>query len=382
MTELKLFEYEAKQIARKAGLPIPNGILVTKEEEIPEALANLKPPFVIKGQVLAACRMKAGGVLFASSKLDVELSARRLLGANIHDELVSNILIEEKISSKRELYVGISVNREKRCYLLLASTHGGSDIEEVATRDPSKIVRKNLDPLTGLSQSGAETIGRTLGYSEDRLQTLASTLARLHEVAAAYDAELVEANPMIETPTGQFVLADLKVIIDDNALFRHPEFSKRPERVEELTGTQLQAQRLNLSYEELHGNIGVMGNGAGLVMATLDLVAQYGGSPADFCDVGGGADTRRVESALEMLIESEQTDVVLVNILGGITRCDEVANGIVEAKNRAGEKKPLVVRLVGTFEDEGKKILKEASIPYGDSMDESAQEAVRLARRN
>jgi succinyl-CoA synthetase beta subunit len=152
--------------------------------------------------------MKAGGIFFASSKLDAELSARRLLGANIHDELVSNILIEEKISSKRELYVGISVNREKRCYLLLASTHGGSDIEEVATRDPSKIVRKNLDPLTGLSQSGAETIGRTLGYSEDRLQTLASALVRLHEVTMAYDAELVEANPMIETPTGQFVLAD------------------------------------------------------------------------------------------------------------------------------------------------------------------------------
>ncbi len=382
MTWLKLFEYEAKQIARNAGLSIPNGVVVTKDEEVSKALADLKPPFVIKGQVLAAGRMKAGGVLFASSKLDAESSARRLFGFNIHDELVSSVLVEEKVSSKRELYVGISVNREKRCYLLLASADGGTDIEEVVSRDPSRIAYMNLDPLTGFTQSTAETIGKTLGYSEDRLQILTRMLAQFHEIVTTYDAELVEANPLIETPTGHFVLADLKMIIDDNALFRHPEFSKRSEQTEGLTSTQLQAQKLNLSYVELHGNIGIVGNGAGLVMATLDLVAQYGGMPANFCDVGGGADTKRVEAALEMLIESEQTDVVLVNILGGITRCDEVAQGIVDAKNRVGGKKPLVVRLVGTFEEEGKKILKSASIPYGDSMDESAKEAVRLARRN
>jgi succinyl-CoA synthetase beta subunit len=265
---------------------------------------------------------------------------------------------------------------------LLVSKYGGSDIEELATSDPSKIIRRRIDPLTRLDLDDVEKIVQMLNYSDDRVQKLALVLVRLHEIAAKYDAELVEVNPLIETPDGEFVLADFKIVIDDNSLFRHPEFSKRlQQRIREFTDRELQAQKFGLSYVELDGNIGVLGNGAGLVMATLDLIAHFNGSPANFCDVGGGADADRVNAALTILLENQEVKVVLINVLGGITRCDQVAKGIVEARNRVGIKKPLVVRMVGTFEDEGKKILTEASIPYYDTMEESAEEAARLARR-
>lgn len=379
---MKLFEYEAKEIARTFGLSTPNGVTVTSVEEALRSYDGFNVPVVLKGQVLAAGRKRAGGVLFASSKNEVEVLTEKLLGSKIHNELVSRILIEEKISTVNELYAGISVDRECRCYLLLVSKYGGSDIEELATSDPSKVIRRRIDPLTRLDLDDVEKIVQMLNYSDDRVQKLALVLVRLHEIAAKYDAELVEVNPLIETPDGEFVLADFKIVIDDNSLFRHPEFSKRlQQRIREFTDRELQAQKFGLSYVELDGNIGVLGNGAGLVMATLDLIAHFNGSPANFCDVGGGADADRVNAALTILLENQEVKVVLINVLGGITRCDQVAKGIVEARNRVGIKKPLVVRMVGTFEDEGKKILTEASIPYYDTMEESAEEAARLAGR-
>lgn len=379
---MKLFEYEAKEIARTFGLSTPNGVTVTSVEEALRSYDGFNVPVVLKGQVLAAGRKRAGGVLFASSKNEVEVLTEKLLGSKIHNELVSRILIEEKISTVNELYAGISVDRECRCYLLLVSKYGGSDIEELATSDPSKVIRRRIDPLTRLDLDDAEKIVQMLNYSDDRVQKLALVLVRLHEIAAKYDAELVEVNPLIETPDGEFVLADFKIVIDDNSLFRHPEFSKRlQQRIREFTDRELQAQKFGLSYVELDGNIGVLGNGAGLVMATLDLIAHFNGSPANFCDVGGGADADRVNAALTILLENQEVKVVLINVLGGITRCDQVAKGIVEARNRVGIKKPLVVRMVGTFEDEGKKILTEASIPYYDTMEETAEEAARLAGR-
>lgn len=379
---MKLFEYEAKEIARTFGLSTPNGVTVTSVEEALRSYDGFNVPVVLKGQVLAAGRKRAGGVLFASSKNEVEVLTEKLLGSKIHNELVSRILIEEKISTVNELYAGISVDRECRCYLLLVSKYGGSDIEELATSDPSKVIRRRIDPLTRLDLDDAEKIVQMLNYSDDRVQKLALVLVRLHEIAAKYDAEVVEVNPLIETPDGEFVLADFKIVIDDNSLFRHPEFSKRlQQRIREFTDRELQAQKFGLSYVELDGNIGVLGNGAGLVMATLDLIAHFNGSPANFCDVGGGADADRVNAALTILLENQEVKVVLINVLGGITRCDQVAKGIVEARNRVGIKKPLVVRMVGTFEDEGKKILTEASIPYYDTMEETAEEAARLAGR-
>ena len=202
---MKLFEYEAKEIVRKYGLSVPDGVLITNAEQISSSIADLKAPLVLKAQILAADRMKAGGVLFASSKDEAEALSKRLLEIRIHRELVSRILIEEKVTAINELYVGISVDRENRCYLLLVSRYGGSGIEEVAARDPSKIIRRSIDPLSGLSQNDAETIGRLLGYTEDRLWKLSLVLVRLYEIVTNYDAELVEVNPLIETAAGQYV---------------------------------------------------------------------------------------------------------------------------------------------------------------------------------
>jgi succinyl-CoA synthetase beta subunit len=379
---LKLFEYEAKEIAREFRLSTPNGAMVTSVEEALSSLDDLNVPVVLKAQVLTAGRKKAGGVLFASSKDEVGIFTEKLLGSKINNELVSRILIEEKISTVNELYAGISVDRECRCYLLLVSKYGGSDIEQLATSDPSKVLRNRIDPLTRLDLNDAKRIVQTLNYQDDRVQKLALVLVRLHEIAAKYDAEFVEANPLIETLDKEFMAADFKIVIDDNSLFRHPEFSSRlRERSREFTDRELEAQKHGLSYVELDGDIGVLGNGAGLVMATLDLIEHFNGSPANFCDVGGGAEAKRVDAALTILLKNEKVKVVLVNVLGGITRCDEVAKGIVEARNGVDIKKSLVVRMVGTFEDEGKRILTEASIPYYDTMDEAAEEAVRLARR-
>ena len=377
---MKLFEYEAKEIATKLQLSIPRGMIAASVNEALKAFENIRAPVFLKAQILGLSRKRAGGVLFASSKDEVQNLAEKLLASTIHGEKVQRILVEEAISGVKELYVGISIDREHRCYLLLASGHGGSDIEQLVGEDPARILRKKIDPLAGISREDVREIAQKLGYSSERLERLEATILRLHELAATSDAELIEVNPLMETPEGEFILVDLKMIIDDNSLFRHPEFSQLG-GVEDLSPREKEARRQGLAYIELDGDIGVLGNGAGLVMATLDLVAQFGGRPANFCDVGGGADTERVESALEIILKNENVKVVLVNILGGITRCDEVAKGILKSRDRIGLDRPLVVRIVGTFENEGKKILREASIPYHDSMEESAQEAVRLSMR-
>lgn len=377
---LKLFEYEGKEIAQMFGLPTPRGAVVDNVDAALKSLGSLSFPVVLKAQILAGGRKKAGGVLFASSKDQAETLVKKLIGSKIQDEPVSRIIIEEKMPADRELYTGISISRERRCYLLLISRNGGVDIEELAERDPGSIVRKEIDPLTGLGQTKAEEIVRTLGYSVDQLRKLSNLLVRLYEIARTYDAELVEVNPLIETPTGQFILADFKMIVDDNSLFRHPDLSKRlQERGTEFTDRELEAQKYGLSYVDLSGNIGVLGNGAGLVMATLDLIAQFNGAPANFCDLGGGADEERVKNALRILLGNEKVKVVLVNILAAFTKCHEVARGIVDARNRFGANRPIVVRMIGLFEDEGKKILREASIPYYDTMEDATREAARLA---
>lgn len=377
---MKLFECEAKEIAAKFQLSVPRGIIATSVDEALKAFDSFRAPVFLKVQILGVSRKKAGGVLLASSKEEVQSFAEKLLASTVHGEKVQKILVEEKISGVKELYAGISIDREHRCYLLLASGHGGSDIEQLVGEDPARILRKKIDPLAGISREDVREIAQKLGYSSERLERLEATILRLHELAATSDAELIEVNPLMETPEGEFILVDLKMIIDDNSLFRHPEFSQLG-GVEDLSPREKEARRQGLAYIELDGDIGVLGNGAGLVMATLDLVAQFGGRPANFCDVGGGADTERVESALEIILKNENVKVVLVNILGGITRCDEVAKGILKSRDRIGLDRPLVVRIVGTFENEGKKILREASIPYHDSMEESAQEAVRLSMR-
>jgi len=379
---LKLFEYEAKAVLSKHGIPVPPGRLAVSLAQVREITQQLRAPFVIKSQVLVSGRGKAGGILFASSRAEAEHVAEKMLGTEIKGVKVRSILVEERVSMSRELYFGFTVDRSNRSYVAIASTEGGMEIEEVAAATPEKIVKVFIDPVYGFRSYHARQIAKKLGYRERQMQEVATIFQKLYTVAIDYDAELTEINPLVETTDGKFVAADARLIIDDNALYRHPEFKQRLTEGEEaeLTPQELEARKSGLAYVKLDGNVGVIGNGAGLVMATLDAVQLYGGKPANFLDVGGGASADKMAVALNIVLSDPKVEVVFINILGGITRCDEVAKGILEAKRRIGFVKPMVIRLVGTNEEEGRHILTDAGIHVLDSMEEAAKKAVGMVK--
>ena len=379
---MKLFEHEAKNILTKYEIPVPKGALAMSPAQAREMAAQLRAPYVIKAQVLVAGRGKAGGIQFAENVEEVEAVAAKILGTKIKGLAVGSIWIEEKIPIKRELYFGITTDRANRCYVAIASVAGGVDIEEVASKTPEQIVKLPIDPFTGFRGHHARQVAGRLGYSGKALLSLASMFERLYKVAMDFDVELIEMNPVVETLNQEFVAADARMIIDDSALFRHREYKERllSEDKTELTSAEVRAQKEGLAYVQLDGDIGIMGNGAGLVMATLDAVKLYGGSPANFLDVGGGASEQQIASALNILLTDVRASVVFVNILGGITRCDEVAKGILDARKKTGFTKPIVIRLVGTNEEEGQRVLKEAGIHVLDSMEEAAEKAVAVSR--
>jgi len=360
---LKLFEYEAKKILAGYGIPTPRGELAANSKQAREIASKLKFPLAVKAQVLVAGRGKAGGIVFANSVEEAEEVAGKLLGMQIKGMPVKSVWIEEKLNVKREIYFGITIDRFKRSYVAVASAFGGMEIEEVAQRKPESVIKILLSPQQGLRPYKARQIARRIGYAGDQLVALGRIFERLHSVCVDYDAELIEMNPLVETLDGKFVAADARIIIDDNALFRHPEFKKRLfEEESELSPQELEALKSDLAYVKLDGNIGVIGNGAGLVMATLDTIRYFGGKPANFLDVGGGAPSDKIAAALRIVLSDPNVEVLFINILGGITRCDEVARGILEAKKAVGVAKPMVIRLVGTNEEEGKRILTEAGI--------------------
>ncbi len=377
---MKLFEYEAKQIFTKYGIPVPRGFLAKTPVQAREIAAKIILPVVLKSQVLVAGRAKAGGILFAASPIEAEKAAAQLLSKEISGEKVRSLWLEEQVSIQRELYFSIAVDRTTRSYVAIASSKGGVDIEEVASTSSEKIVKFSIDPVYGFRSYHARQIARKLGYGGNQMTDLASILLRHHRLATDFDVELAEMNPLIETKDGKFVAADTRLIIDDNALFRHQEFESRPFDQSDIQPQELEAKKAGLAYVKLEGNVGVIGNGAGLVLATLDVIQLCGGQPANFLDVGGGAARHTVAKAVNIVLSDPNVKTVLINILGGITRCDEVAKGIIEAKNRVSFTKPIVVRLVGTNEAEGRRILADAEIPVLDSMEEAAEKAVEIIR--
>jgi len=375
---LNLFEYEAKQEFSTYSIPIPQGTLVTNSNQTAQAIAKLKPPYMIKAQVLVGGRGKAGGIISAKSAKEAEEAVAKLLGAQIKGLPVKQVLIEEKLPICKELYVGITIDRFNRGYVALASATGGVEIEEIAGKTPMAIIRTLIDPQLGIRSFHAMAIAKQLGYSGNQLAELAAIIQKLYQVCVDNDAELIEINPLAETETGNFVALDARMVIDDNALFRHPECAER--EAEELSSQEALALKNNLAYVKLDGDIGVVGNGAGLVMATLDLLNFFGGKPANFLDLGGGATIEAITAALQIVFADPDTKAILVNVLGGITHCDDVARGIVEAAKEAKVKKPLVVRLVGTNQQEGQKILADAGISVLDSMEKAARQAVEITR--
>jgi succinyl-CoA synthetase beta subunit len=376
---LKLFEYEAKEIAEQYGVPVPKGLVVSTPEEAKEAYLKLGQPSMIKAQVLMAGRGKAGGIKPVSNPEGAEEVARSILSMTIKGEKVAKVLVEQKLASKHERYVSIVVDRASRCYTILCSTEGGVDIEQVADRHPEKIIRHKLEPLIGLQDFESRAVAKQLGYSGKQMSQVALIINKLFQIMLEYDAELIESNPLIETESGELVAADLRILLDDNALFRHQKFLERMKTSEpDMTALEIRAREKGLAYVELDGDVGIIGNGAGLVMATLDMILDYKGKPANFCDVGGGASEERIAAALEIVLANPRVKALLINIMGGITRCDDVARAILDIQRKMGINKPMVIRLVGTNEEDGQRILAAAKIPSLNSMEEAAAKAVEL----
>lgn len=376
---MKLFEYEAKSFAQNIGIPVPKGAVASTADEARDIHKRLGGQVVVKAQVLVAGRGKAGGIKFGSTPDETRDRAFEILGMLIKGEKVQKVLVEQKLASKRELFASIVQDRANRCQTVLASAQGGVDIEEVAKTAPEKVIRHRLDPVFGMRAYDARDVALKLGYAGNQLNLLSNLLSNLHRLSVMYDAELVESNPVVETQDGKFLTADLRIIVDDNSLFRQPEFQERSREVSsEVSPLEAKAREQDLAFVELDGDVGIIGNGAGLVMATIDLVKQFGGNPANFCDVGGGANADHVAAALSVVQSSEKVKKVFINILAGITRCDEVAKGILEVKKVVGLKKPLIVRMAGTNQEEGRRILRSGNIDSMEKMDEAARAVVAL----
>ncbi|MHA1962455.1 MAG: ADP-forming succinate--CoA ligase subunit beta [Candidatus Thorarchaeota archaeon] len=330
---MKLFEHEAKDIFRAFRMPTPPGGVAKTPEEAKSVAAEVGKPVVVKAQVLAGKRGKAGGVKFANTPEQAKSHAKEILKLRINDLPVEAVLVEEKLEIEQEIYVGITIDRNQRKYVVIGSAAGGMSIEELAEESPEKIIKMYVDPLGDFLPFEARQMAIALGFRGKQIQQLASFFLRLWEIVKAYDVELTEINPLILTKDGRFLAADARLNVDDNALYRHKKLIEglKRETVEQNERERLASEN-DMAYVELEGNIACICNGAGLTMATLDAVTLYGGSASTFLDLGGGADAERVEKGIEVAMMYSKVKAILVNIMGGITRCDDVANGIVAAR--------------------------------------------------
>jgi succinyl-CoA synthetase beta subunit len=366
---LRLHEYRAKELFREYGIQVPKGGVAKTPQEAAEVAAVVGGPVAVKAQVLVAGRGKAGGIIRADNPAEAGQVAERLLASPIKGLRPSCLLVEEWLPPEKELYLAFTVNRATRSPVVLASAEGGVDVEAMA----EKIVRHPIDPLIGLKPYEARWLAAQVGLKGAAARAFADVALKLYRVFVEFDCELVESNPL--GLVGDRVVAmDARVIVDDNALYRHPEFKDG----EDLSPLEREAREKGFAFVELDGSLGVIGNGAGLVMATLDTVAHFGARPACFLDVGGGARSDVVREAVSLTLRYPRVKAVLINILGGITRCDEVARGLVEALEATDRPIPLVVRLVGTREEEGRQILEAAGLDFLTSMEEAAKRAAEL----
>ncbi len=368
---MKLYEYLAKEEFRKFGIPVPPGRVAASPEDAAAAAREVGRPVAIKSQVLAGGRGKAGGIRFADTPEAAEAEARALLGTELHGHAIDRLLVEEKLRIDRELYLGVTVDGAARTPLVITSVRGGVNIEEVPEKE---LVKRHVDPTWGLQPYACRQVVRRLGLGGPVGRQVADILGRLYQVFRSRDAELAEINPLVVSGD-RVIAADARLNVDDEAAYRHKDLP----RVEEGTELERRVREIGLSYVELDGDIAVMANGAGITMATLDIIQAYGGRPANFLDAGGGASVEPMAQAVEVLV-STRPKAILINIFGGITRCDDVANALVQVRQRVGIPMPLVVRLVGTNEAQGVEILRREGITAYRSMDEAAARVVELAK--
>jgi succinyl-CoA synthetase beta subunit len=386
---LKIHEYQGKELFRKFGIAVPRGIPAFTVDEAVEAARKLGGPvWVVKAQIHAGGRGKGGGVKLARSIDEVRQLASQMLGMNLvthqtgpQGQPVHRLLIEEGADIKKELYVAMVVDRASQRVVLMASADGGMDIEEVAAKTPERIHKVAIDPRTSLSDAQADDIAKKIGIPDALLPQARTMFEALYRLFDKTDASLAEINPLIITGDGRLVALDAKLNFDQNALFRHPDIVAMRD-LEEEDPAEVEASKFDLSYISLDGNIGCLVNGAGLAMATMDVIKLYGGQPANFLDVGGGATAEKVTEAFKIMLRNPDLKAILVNIFGGIMRCDVIAEGIIAASRAVSLKVPLVVRMKGTNEDKGKQLLAESGLPIitANNMAEAAQKVVAAAK--
>jgi len=386
---MKIHEYQGKELLKRYGVRVPRGVpCFSVDEALQAAQALGGPVWVVKAQIHAGGRGKGGGVELARSLDEVKTHAASILGMQLvtHQtspagQKVRRLLIEEGADIRKELYVGLVIDRVTQRVTVMASSEGGMDIEEVAEKTPEKIHKVSVDPATGLTDAQADTLARSIGIPET---SLAQARVVFHGLTQAFwdtDASLAEINPLILTGGGDVIALDAKLNFDSNALFRHPEIVALRD-LDEEDPAEIEASKFDLAYIQLEGNIGCLVNGAGLAMATMDTIKLFGGEPANFLDVGGGATAEKVTEAFKIMLRNPELKAILVNIFGGIMKCDTIAEGVITASRAVGLKVPLVVRMKGTNEDLGKKLLADSGLPIisADSMAEAAEKVVAAAR--
>ena len=376
---MKLHEYQSKMIFARQGIPIPRGRVATTAAEAKAIAEELGGRVVVKSQVLVGGRGKAGGVKLARDPDEAEQLAAQILGMEIKGLPVRKVLVDEAAGIDNEIYFSITNDRAKRKPVMIASAAGGVEIEEVAARTPEKIIKVHIDPLLGLRDYQALDIAASIDLPRDLWKDFGRIAAGLWQVYAQNDATLAEINPLVITKDRKLVALDGKMLIDDSALYRHPDLAEMRDLDAEAPA-ETEARKYGLTYIKLDGNIGCMVNGAGLAMTTMDIVKLFGGDPANFLDIGGGANADKVAAAMRIILSDVNVRAILLNIFGGITRCDEVAHGILEATSQVKPKAPMVVRLVGTNAAEGRQILSDANLITADTLADAAQKAVAAAK--
>ena len=385
---MKIHEYQAKAILARHGVPVPRGEVVGLAADAAQAARRLGGQVVVvKAQIHAGGRGKGGGVKLAKSPEQAEKIAKEMLGMTLvthqtgpEGRVVSRVLVEEGLQMTRELYLSVVLDRASGKPVMMASAAGGMDIEEVAASTPEKIARVYIEPGVGLVPFEARQLGFAIGLDGPQVNKAVKLMTSLYEAFVATDASLIEINPLVVTAAGELLALDAKMNFDDNALYRHPDIKELRDLGEE-NALEIEASKFSLNYIHLDGNIGCMVNGAGLAMATMDIIKLAGGEPANFLDVGGGANAEQIRNAFKILMSDPHVKAVLINIFGGILRCDVLAQGVIAAVKELGVPVPIVIRMEGTNVDEGKRLLRESAMNFttADSMGEAADKVVQLA---
>ncbi len=386
---MKIHEYQAKSVLARFGVPVPRGEVTTIAAEASDIAKRLGGSVcVVKAQIHAGGRGKGGGVKLARSPEEAEQLAKQILGMTLvthqtgpEGKKVGRLLIEEGLQIERELYLSLLIDRASGCPVIIASAAGGMDIEEVAAKEPEKILRETVNPGVGVQPFQARKLAFGIGLDGAAAGKLAKVLASLYKAFIETDASMIEINPLILTKGGDLIALDAKVSFDDNALFRHPDLKELRDESEE-DPLEVEASKFSLNYIRLDGTIGCMVNGAGLAMATMDIIKLAGGEPANFLDVGGGANAEQIKNAFKILMSDGNVKAVLINIFGGILRCDVLAQGVIAAVKELGVPVPIVIRMEGTNVEEGKRLLRESGLNFttADSMGEAADRVVALSK--